>query len=149
MIYCDLNGFVLLRRKCCHGNNFDTYTNNQILSEIFMAWTVLYERSSWIHVKFWTFRHFWNVNYIIGYIIAFKRSLLPDLCSFILNKSWCMMCWVWLNKLLLGQIHYPNLLNMSHHMTKPTKWHDVRPDLIRVFAVCMKKAWVLSYPLSA
>ena len=43
-------------------------------------------------------------------------------------------------------------------MTKPTKWH-VRPadsdqaghppSLIRVFAVGMKKAWVLSYPLSA
>ena len=28
---------------------------------------------------------------------------------------------------------------LSHLMTKPTKWH-------RVFAVCMKKAWVLSYP---
>ena len=59
-----------------------------------------------------------------------------------------------------------NLLNnilsvkghMSHLMTKPTKWH-VRPAktqmslVIRpvwsVFAVCMKKAWVLSYPLSA
>ena len=26
-------------------------------------------------------------------------------------------------------------------------WHP--PSLIRVFAVCMKKAWVLSYPLSA
>ena len=43
-------------------------------------------------------------------------------------------------------------------MTKPTKWH-VRPaktdqpghppSLIRVFAVRMKKPWVLSYPLSA
>ena len=43
-------------------------------------------------------------------------------------------------------------------MTKPTKWH-VRPaknsdqpghppSLIKVFAVRMKKAWVLSYPLS-
>ena len=26
---------------------------------------------------------------------------------------------------------------------------DQQPSLIRVFAVCMKKAWVLSYPLSA
>ena len=44
-------------------------------------------------------------------------------------------------------------------MTKPTKWH-VRPredsdqhghppSLIMVFSVDMKKAWVLSYPLSA
>ena len=44
-------------------------------------------------------------------------------------------------------------------MTKPTKWH-VRPaktqiepghppSLIRIFAVRMKKAWVLSYPLRA
>ena len=51
---------------------------------------------------------------------------------------------------------------MSRLMTKLTKWH-VRPaktqisldqprhppSLIRVFAVRMKKAWVLSYPLSA
>ena len=32
-------------------------------------------------------------------------------------------------------------------MTKATKWHP--PSLIRVFAVCMKKAWILSYPLRA
>ena len=64
---------------------------------------------------------------------------------------------------------------MSHDMTKPTKWvcaqqrlrsawasaqsdqslrcpHEETghpPSLIRVFAVRMKKAWVLSYPLSA
>ena len=43
--------------------------------------------------------------------------------------------------------------NMSRFVTKPTKWH-VRPaktqtSLGRVFAVRMKKAWVLSYPLSA
>ena len=47
---------------------------------------------------------------------------------------------------------------MSHRMTKPSKW-PVRPansdqpehppSLIRVFAVHMKKHWVLSYPLSA
>ena len=44
---------------------------------------------------------------------------------------------------------------MSHFMTKPAKWH-VRPAktqimsrVIRVFAVRMKKAWVLSYSLSA
>ena len=42
-------------------------------------------------------------------------------------------------------------------MTKPTKWRvpskdsdqpGFLPILIRVFAVCMKKAWVLRYPLS-
>ena len=48
--------------------------------------------------------------------------------------------------------------NMSHRMTKPTKW-IVRPAKTQislgirpvwsVFAVRMKKAWVLSYPLSA
>ena len=46
--------------------------------------------------------------------------------------------------------------HLSRLMTKPTKWH-VRPantqirlgSLIRVFTVRMKKAWVLSYPLSA
>ena len=36
---------------------------------------------------------------------------------------------------------------MSRLMRKPTKWHP--PSLIRVFAVCMKKACVLSYPLNA
>ena len=46
----------------------------------------------------------------------------------------------------------------THFMTKPTKWH-VRPAKTRislgispvwsVFTVHMKKAWVLSYPLSA
>ena len=46
------------------------------------------------------------------------------------------------------------LFYMSRFMTKPTKWR-VRPakghppSLIRVFSVRMKKAWVLSYPLSA
>ena len=48
--------------------------------------------------------------------------------------------------------------SMSHLMTKATKWH-VRPaktqislgirPVCRVFTVRMKKAWVLSYPLSA
>ena len=47
---------------------------------------------------------------------------------------------------------------MSSSMTKPTKWHmrlaktqislGIRPSPIRVLAVRMKKAWVLSYPLS-
>ena len=41
---------------------------------------------------------------------------------------------------------------MSHDMTKPTKWLCAQPghlpSLIRVFAVHMKKAWVLSYLLS-
>ena len=47
------------------------------------------------------------------------------------------------------------MCNLSHLMTKPTKWH-VRPaktqislGMIRVFAVRIKKDWVLSYPLSA
>ena len=43
-------------------------------------------------------------------------------------------------------------------MTKPTKWHVPSedsdqpghpPNLIRVFAVRMKKFWVLSYPMDA
>ena len=48
--------------------------------------------------------------------------------------------------------------HISQCMTKPTKWH-VRPAKTQislgicpvwsVFAVCMKKAWVLSYPSSA
>ena len=47
---------------------------------------------------------------------------------------------------------------LSHDMTKPTKWVCAQwrlrsaghpPSLIRVFAVHMKKAGVLSYPLSA
>ena len=35
---------------------------------------------------------------------------------------------------------------MTHSMTKPTKWPV--PSLTRIFAVHMKKPWVLSYPLS-
>ena len=47
---------------------------------------------------------------------------------------------------------------LSRLMTKPTKWY-VRPGKSQislgihpvrsVFAVCMKKAWIRSYPLSA
>ena len=49
-------------------------------------------------------------------------------------------------------------IQMSHLMTKPTKWLCTQqrlrsawhpPSLIWVFAVGMKKAWILSYPLSA
>ena len=48
--------------------------------------------------------------------------------------------------------------HLSRLMTKPTKWLCAQrrlrsarhpPNLIRVFAVHVKKAWVLSYPLSA
>ena len=43
--------------------------------------------------------------------------------------------------------------NMSRDMTKPTKWVCTQPGhppgLIRVFAVCIKKPWIFSYPLSA
>ena len=39
--------------------------------------------------------------------------------------------------------------NLSRDMKKCTKWLCAQRRLIRVFAVCMKKAWVLSYPLSA
>ena len=51
----------------------------------------------------------------------------------------------------------PSMYYMSQSMTKQTKWsvHPAKigsawapPSLIRVFAVCMKKHWVLSYPLS-
>ena len=40
---------------------------------------------------------------------------------------------------------------LSRDMTKPTTWMCAQhpPSLIRVFAVRMKEAWVLSYPLSA
>ena len=36
---------------------------------------------------------------------------------------------------------------LSQCMTKRTEWHS--PSLIRVFSVLIKKAWVLSYQLSA
>ena len=47
----------------------------------------------------------------------------------------------------------PPSSNLSHHKTKPTKWHvcpvkTQMPSLIRVFTVHMKKVWILSYPLS-
>ena len=56
------------------------------------------------------------------------------------------------------EISKPLKVEMSLRMTNPTNWcapskdtdqpgHP--PSLIRVFAVCMKKLWILSYPLSA
>ena len=48
--------------------------------------------------------------------------------------------------LIIGKI------KMSRLMIKQTKWHvcpaKTQPNLIRVFAVRIMKAWVLSYPLS-
>ena len=38
---------------------------------------------------------------------------------------------------------------MSRSMTKPTKWHVRIHPVWSVFAVRMKKSWVLRYPLSA
>ena len=51
------------------------------------------------------------------------------------------------------QLQHDNFRNESPHdktnkMTAPSEDYD-QPSLIRVFAVRMKKAWVLSYPLSA
>ena len=44
------------------------------------------------------------------------------------------------------------IVHLSRDMTKPTKWvcaeQRLRSAWVRVFAVIMKKAWVLSYPLS-
>ena len=59
----------------------------------------------------------------------------------------------------IADLHvYCKVKYMSHLMTKPTMWLCAQwrlrsawasASLIRVFAVRMKKAWVLSYPLSA
>ena len=55
--------------------------------------------------------------------------------------------------LIWGIVSTDSLLYLSRDMTKPTMWlcaqHRLRPRLIRVFAVHVKKPWVLSYPLSA
>ena len=45
------------------------------------------------------------------------------------------------------------IIELHHHKTNkmacvPSKDSDQPAHLIRVFTVCMKKAWVLSYPLS-
>ena len=48
---------------------------------------------------------------------------------------------------VLKDFYWLMLLNMSHDMTKPTKWVCAQRRLRS--AVHMKKAWVLSYPLSA
>ena len=78
----------------------------------------------------------------------FRSSILAKK----LDKSICDLRNLWF--IFFTDIHPC----MSRLMTKPTKWH-VRPSktdqpghlpsLIRAFAVCMKKAWVLSYPFSA
>ena len=63
-------------------------------------------------------------------------------------------CWHDVEKVILVEFSIICYL----FMTKPPKWHVCPaktdqpghpPSLIRVFAIRMKKAWVLSYPLSA
>ena len=71
-------------------------------------------------------------------------------------KSSCghqrLMWMPWLIWVNLYWMHIPfcapaqlcNQTKMSHLVTKPTKWHVHPPSLIRVFAIRMKKTWVLS-----
>ena len=69
-------------------------------------------------------------------------------------NSFHIFCWTcvkwWMQDTVTINKHY-----FSRNMTKPTKWLCAQrrhrsdwADLIRVFAVRMKKAWVLSYLLS-
>ena len=44
---------------------------------------------------------------------------------------------------------WQNQQNMACAPSKDSDQPGHQPSLIRVFAVCMKKAWVVSYPLSA
>ena len=73
-------------------------------------------------------------------------------CPMVLERSWQKLtAWSYLKVA-------PMFTEMSRLMTKPTKWlcahWTLRPawasaQSVWVFAVRMKKAWVLSYPLSA
>ena len=87
------------------------------------------------------------------FVIVLASILVCLLSSF----SYLHVC------ILTGSIQFPLNANLSHRMTKPAKW-PVRPwktqislgfcpvrsepSLIRVLPVCLKKPWVLGYPLS-
>ena len=45
--------------------------------------------------------------------------------------------------------HHDKTSNMACASSKDSDQPGHPPSLIRIFAVCLKKAWVLSYPLSA
>ena len=71
------------------------------------------------------------------------------LCSFSPFRLWYQLRQSWISELKQ---------DLSRNMTKPTKWVCTQqglrsawayPSLIRVFAVRVKKHWILSYPLSA
>ena len=94
----------------------------------------------------------WKIN------AKFRQNFLM---TFVLAPQYILVLVYWFRKTYRNI--FVGLLQpyLSHLMTKPTKWHVCPcapsedsgqpghpPSLIRVFAVPMKKAWVLSYPLS-
>ena len=73
----------------------------------------------------------------------------------VLEVAWRMMWRIYLatvDDLVVNVVLSNHPSEMSHLMAKPSEGSDqpeCPPSLIKVFAVRMKKAWVLSYPLSA
>ena len=83
-------------------------------------------------------------------ILDMSRIVITTYC--IRNKEWAP------GRIICAVVEVDmRIWNMSRHMTKPTKWlvHPVKTQISlgyrpvwSVFPVCMKKALVLSYPLS-
>ena len=90
------------------------------------------------------------------------RLLLPKMLHNLMIEKYVTIHGIYFNHMSTGlsfdvidKVYEKSLIitKMSHLMTKPTKWHvrpaNTPPSLITVFAVPRKKAWVLSYLLSA
>ena len=90
---------------------------------------------------------------LVAYVISTIISWAGSINELILQAS---VCWNDLICFMSARISWKGKMRRS--MTKPTNWcapskvsdQPGHPSsLIRAFAVCMKKPWVLSYPLSA
>ena len=85
----------------------------------------------------------WAQSHFVGFVMSqlkyWKLTFFVEVFLLISRWSFCF---------------HINITDMSRDMTKPTKWvysdqPGHLPSLFRGFVVRMKKAWVLSYPLSA
>ena len=98
----------------------------------------------------------WSTRHDLNCWLGRKTSTQTKLSLFKLSKHSATSKTRTLIGTLVRMLNHDQYL--SPDMTKQTKWVCAQrrlrsavhpPSLIRVFAVRMKKAWVLSYPLSA
>ena len=108
-------------------------------------------------INWWSYVTMYNKNHISNY-----KNI--ERCGLCIDRIWCTFIKLWHHKESLisriPKICRPALRSFSawgvvHDWA--ASWQNQQNDtaprenssLIRVFAVCLKKAWVLSYPLSA